>query len=122
MEIDQSASLACEQLCKLNNIKNVKIICEDCEVYLPKLLSEIEMDCVVLDPAKAGTTKQVLTAIANRKVKKVVYLSCNPATLTRDLQVLVQYGYKITFAKPFDMFPQTSNVETLVELQYQNNE
>ncbi|MCI7003719.1 MAG: 23S rRNA (uracil(1939)-C(5))-methyltransferase RlmD [Clostridia bacterium] len=116
VEIDESASKACEQLCRQNDIKNVKSICGDCANILPQLLQENKYDFIVLDPARAGVDQSILQEIVNYKIQNVIYLSCNPATLTRDLETLTNGGYKITFAKPYDMFPQTSNVETLVQL------
>ncbi len=117
VEIDQSATMACKELCKQNSIKNVKTYCEDCKKFIPVLLDDITFDCVVLDPARAGVDKNILNSIVEHKVKKVVYLSCNPATLTRDLSVLVKGEYSIVEVQPYDMFPQTSNVETLVVLE-----
>lgn len=116
VEIDESASKACELLCKNNNIKNVKSICGDCTKVMPQLLQENKYDFIVLDPARAGVDQNILREIVNYKIQNIIYLSCNPATLTRDLEMLTNGGYKIIFAKPYDMFPQTSNVETLVQL------
>lgn len=116
IEIDKSASTASKELCKNNNICNVQSICGDCLKELPKILEQTRVDCIVLDPARQGVDMAILESIANYKIKHIVYLSCNPATLTRDLEYLKSQGYRITFAKPYDMFPQTSNVETLVEL------
>lgn len=116
IEIDQSASKASRELCEKNNIVNVQSICGDCLNELPKILEQTKVDCIVLDPARQGVDKQILDRISKYKIKHLVYLSCNPATLTRDLEHLTSQGYGITFAKPYDMFPQTANVETLVEL------
>lgn len=113
VEIDKSASLANKKLCKANSINNITCVCGDCSVEIEPLLAKTPFDCVFLDPARAGTDKKVLDAIISSYVKNVVYMSCNPATLARDLAVLVGGGYVIKMAKPFDMFPQTSNVEVL---------
>lgn len=118
VEIDKSASKACEVLCEINNITNIKNICGDCKVELPNLFNKTSFDFVVLDPARSGVDRKILETIIESKVKNVAYLSCNPATLTRDLEILQNGGYRIDFAKPYDMFPQTSNVETLVILSY----
>lgn len=119
VEIDESASKSCVELCRKNNIKNVKSICGDCSKVLPQLFKENKFDFIVLDPARAGVDNIILQDIINYKIQNIIYLSCNPATLTRDLEVLINGGYKIIFAKPYDMFPQTSNVETLVQLKYE---
>lgn len=116
VEIDESASKSCELLCKQNNINNVKSICGDCVKVLPQLLQEEMYDFIILDPARAGVDQHILTEIVKYKIPNILYLSCNPATLTRDLELLTNGCYKISFVKPYDMFPQTSNVETLVQL------
>ncbi|MBE7082841.1 MAG: 23S rRNA (uracil(1939)-C(5))-methyltransferase RlmD [Clostridiales bacterium] len=116
VEIDISASKACEDLCRLNNIKNVQSINGDCANVVPEILQNNQIGCIILDPARKGVDKNVLDAICQSKIKNVIYLSCNPATLTRDLKILCDNGYEINFAKPYDMFPQTAEVETLVKL------
>ena len=119
VEINPSAHEASKLLCKINNIQNVINICADCVKELPQLINSYNFDCIVLDPARAGVDKNILTTINNAKIKSIVYLSCNPATLARDLKALVDDGgYVISFAQPYDMFPQTANVETLVKLEY----
>ena len=70
---------------------------------------------VVLDPPRKGCDLSVLKAVLDVKAKKVCYVSCNPATLARDLQIL-QQGYTIKKVQPFDMFPKTAHIETLVVL------
>lgn len=117
VEIDKSASLASKKLCKINNISNLKCVCADCAIELPLLLANTQFNCILLDPARSGVDQNVLNAIVKSNVKNVVYMSCNPATLARDLKILTDGGYGIKYAKPFDMFPQTSNVEVLVQLQ-----
>jgi 23S rRNA (uracil1939-C5)-methyltransferase len=74
------------------------------------------LDVVVLDPPRAGAP-QVLTALASRKPRRVVYVSCDPATLARDVGPLLAQGFKITWAEAFDMFPQTADLESLVILE-----
>ena len=69
-----------------------------------------------LDPPRKGCEERVLAAIANRRLPSVWYLSCDPATLARDLKFLAAKGYRIAAVQPFDMFPQTGHVETLAVL------
>lgn len=114
IEREKSSTDACIELCKINKIKNLQTINDDCTCAIPKLLKNTSVDVIVLDPARSGVTEEVLNAIINSNIKKVVYLSCNPATLVRDLKVLDTNGYKIDYLQPYDMFPQTSEVETLV--------
>jgi len=75
-----------------------------------------EADIVFLDPPRKGSDEATLDAIANAGVANVWYLSCNPATLARDLAYLAKRGYALGVVQPFDMFPQTGHVETLVTL------
>jgi len=122
IEIDESASNACVELCKINNIKNVKSICGRCEDNIPKILNEQKIDCAVLDPARKGVDALTLQSIKNNNIETIVYLSCNPATLCRDLKILCEdEKYIIEFVQPYDMFPQTSEVETLVVLNINKN-
>jgi 23S rRNA (uracil1939-C5)-methyltransferase len=73
-------------------------------------------DIVFLDPPRKGSDEATLAAVADAEVAQVWYLSCNPATLARDLRFLAGRGYAIGLVQPFDMFPQTGHVETLVAL------
>ncbi|MBV8728097.1 MAG: 23S rRNA (uracil(1939)-C(5))-methyltransferase RlmD, partial [Candidatus Eremiobacteraeota bacterium] len=74
------------------------------------------IDAVFLDPPRKGSDPRTLTAIAEAKVRSIWYLSCDPATLARDLKLLLPKGYRLTNVQPFDMFPQTGHVESLALL------
>ena len=73
-------------------------------------------DVVFLDPPRKGSDEGTLAALADADVAQIWYLSCNPATLARDLRLLAGRGYRVGLVQPFDMFPQTGHVETLVTL------
>jgi 23S rRNA (uracil1939-C5)-methyltransferase len=75
-----------------------------------------EAEIVFLDPPRKGSDEATLDAIANANVPNLWYLSCNPATLARDLAYLAKRGYALGVVQPFDMFPQTGHVETLATL------
>jgi 23S rRNA (uracil1939-C5)-methyltransferase len=77
-----------------------------------------EADVVFLDPPRKGCDNVVLSAIAQARVRNVWYLSCDAATLARDLKFLASKGYRLGVVQPFDMFPQTGHVETLVQLEH----
>ena len=77
-----------------------------------------EAGVVFLDPPRKGCDEVTLGAIAAARVPHVWYLSCDPATLARDLKFLAAKGYRLGSVQPFDMFPQTGHVETLVQLEY----
>jgi 23S rRNA (uracil1939-C5)-methyltransferase len=100
---------------QLNSIGNVEFVVGRVEQVLPQLVAEgLAFDVVVLDPPRAGCQPQVLEALAASCVGRVVYVSCNPATLARDLSILAASGYRVLNVQPVDMFPHTSHVETVV--------
>lgn len=98
-----------------NGLKNTVFLCDLSERALPVLLKQgIQPDAIVLDPPRKGCEPQVLEAIAESGVNRLVYVSCNPATLARDLKLLHEHGYLIWKVQPVDMFPQTAHVESVV--------
>ena len=122
IEIIPEATQCAEILKQQNNLINLINVNGDCATELPKLISQKNLTnlCMVLDPPRKGCDKNVLDTILNVKPKQILYISCNPATLARDLKVLTQNGnYKIQLCQPYDMFPNTSHVETLVQLTQQ---
>ena len=102
---------------KLNNIKNADFFVGDVEKKLPEFIKEnnIKPDVVFIDPPRKGCEKIVIDTILNIIPKKVVYVSCNPATLARDLN-LFEEKYNIKEVTPVDMFPFTSHVECVAIL------
>jgi 23S rRNA (uracil1939-C5)-methyltransferase len=79
-------------------------------------LRERRPDAIVLNPSRAGALKSVLEMIGDSTAKQVVYLSCEPATLCRDLDLLARHGYETVSVQPIDMMPQTGQVEALAVL------
>jgi 23S rRNA (uracil1939-C5)-methyltransferase len=75
-------------------------------------------DAIVLDPPRKGCEPAVLTALSGNRVPRVVYISCNPATLARDAKALTASGYRLERVSPYDMFPHTGHVETVAEFTY----
>lgn len=101
---------------EVNDIKNAKFILGQTEVILPEM--DDNPDIVILDPPRKGCQPQVIETLLTLKPEKIVYLSCHPATLARDLKMLCENGdYQLTFVQPADFFPQTPHVETAVILQ-----
>ena len=100
---------------KLNNIKNIDFILGKAEEEIFKL-ENVNVDVMVMDPPRKGCELSLLNAIKNKKVPRVVYVSCNVATLARDLEVLSS-DYNIKDVTLIDMFPHTSEVETVVLLE-----
>jgi len=73
-------------------------------------------DVIVMDPVRAGCSEEVLKAAAGMNPKRIVYVSCNPATFARDAKILKSEGYEIKEVQPVDMFPQTMHVEVIALL------
>lgn len=111
-----------KNLIKLNKCENkITPMLGKCEVLINrinyrKLYKEGGVVSVFLDPPRIGAQVTVLEEINKLNPYRLVYLSCNPKTLARDLKVLTDYGFKIEIVQPFDMFPHTAHVETLVVL------
>lgn len=100
-----------------NGAGNADFICADAAEALPELIEKgIRPDVIVIDPPRKGCDKAVLNAITGSAVQRVIYVSCDPATLARDVRILVDGGYSIQKVQPIDMFPQTAHVETVVLL------
>ncbi len=100
-----------------NGAGNADFICADAAEALPELIEKgIRPDVIVIDPPRKGCDKAVLNAITGSAVQRVIYVSCDPATLARDVRILVDGGYSIQKVQPIDMFPQTAHVETVVQL------
>ena len=78
----------------------------------------IKPTAIVVDPPRKGCDLSLLKTIIELQIQKLVYVSCDPATLARDLKTLVNGGYEISSITPVDMFPQTTHVETVVALTY----
>lgn len=102
---------------KLNDIKNAEFFVGDVEDALPKFISKknIKPDIVFVDPPRKGCDKNVLETLVQIKPEKIVYISCNPATLGRDLAIL-ETNYEVKDVSICDMFPFTHHVECCVLL------
>ena len=106
---------------KFNNITNVNFYCEDSTKFINELAqNRIKVDCVILDPPRTGTTYNFISAIAKMGIKRVVYVSCGPETLARDLKIFKDFGYEIKNAKCVDMFSKTEHVESVTLLMLKN--
>ena len=106
-----------KQNMKLNNIQNAEYVCGKAEEQIVKWMnSNIPATSIVVDPPRKGCDEQLLKTICDMDIRKVVYVSCNPATLARDLKYLVENNYEIQYVQPVDMFPQSSHIETVVYL------
>lgn len=111
IEINKSSHLSAEKLKQDNNISNLKNVLGDFNKEIKHYLKNV--NTLILDPAKKGCGKEILQNVVG--IKNIIYISCNPIALSKDLNFLKNY-YKIEEITPFDMFPNTKNVETFVKL------
>ncbi len=115
IEIVEQAIINARENAEKNNIQNAVFYTGKAEDIFPKLYKQgIKADVVVIDPPRKGCEKEVLNTIINMKPEKVVYVSCNPTTLARDLKILSDGGYEIGEIQPIDMFPNSTHVETII--------
>lgn len=100
-----------------NGVKNAYFTRADAGDFLSEMAKEGEQaDVVFLDPPRAGSTPKFLSSMAALEPRRIVYISCNPETLARDLRQLTENGYAVRHIQPVDMFPHTNHVETVVLL------
>ncbi|WP_376794979.1 class I SAM-dependent RNA methyltransferase [Thermogemmatispora sp.] len=115
--IEESPSAIQDAQWNLRHVSNVEILKGKVEHLLPTLAAQL--DGLVLDPPRAGCQEEVLEALLQHPVTRIVYVSCDPSTLARDLQVLCrrQATYRLLSVQPLDMFPQTSHIECIAILE-----
>ncbi len=117
VELKESAYKDALVNAEINNIGNAGFVNADATEYMDKLAkSDTKIDCVILDPTRAGTTIKFIKACGRLAPSKIVYISCCPETLARDLGRFRTQGYEAQIAEPVDMFPWTDKVETVVLL------
>lgn len=111
IEINKSSHLSAQKLKQENKITNMQNILGDFNKKIKPFISKT--NTLILDPSKKGCGKDIINNVIG--IKNIIYISCNPIALSKDLNILKQY-YTIDEIIPFDMFPNTKNVETLVKL------
>ena len=114
LEIVREAIDDAKKNARENKIRNAEFIVGDVVKVLPRL--ELYADVVVVDPPRAGCDKKVLETFAAMNPAKIIYVSCNPATLARDLAILAELGYITKKIQPVDMFPFSSHVEAVAQI------
>jgi len=112
VDIEPDAIKDAEFNAKLNGIDNAEFVCASAEDAIPELLAEKgRPDVIFLDPPRKGCGQPLLEAIAAIQIPRIIYISCDPATLARDVKYLAQEGYALEAVQSVDMFPMTSKVE-----------
>lgn len=111
VEIVSSAVDDAKKNARENGIRNAEFVVGDVVKILPRV--GVGADVVVVDPPRAGCDRKVLEIFASREPERIIYVSCNPATLARDLAILAELGYRTKKIQPVDMFPFSSHVEAV---------
>jgi len=114
IEISKSAVKDAEDNCRINGVDNCKFICGDIKENLSKI--SFIPDVMIIDPPRSGIARDILKQIIKTLPKRIVYVSCNPASLARDLNSL-KNSYDIMKIQPVDMFPNTCHIESVTSLQ-----
>ena len=99
---------------KRNNVKNIEFHCGDAGEFIRNCNEKL--DVVIMDPPRKGSDEKFLSTLIEKKIPQIIYVSCDPETLARDLDYLSTY-YSVDFVQPVDMFPMTAHVETVACLQ-----
>ena len=117
VELNKDAVKDAIKNAKINEVKNITFYNNDAGVFMTQYANNGgKADVVFMDPPRSGSTEEFMQHMVNLAPKRVVYVSCNPQTLARDLKFLVKKGYEVERISPVDMFPHTGHVEVVVLL------
>ncbi len=118
VEVVEEAVVDAKENARLNGADNAEFILGEAEIEIPKLYERgVKADVIIVDPPRKGCDIRLLEVIAKMAPKKIIYVSCNPSTLARDLKYLVSEGYGVKEVQPVDLFAQTVHVEAIILLQ-----
>lgn len=120
IEVSRSAIEDAIENARMNGIRNATFIQATAEKGIEKVVGAYghtpSIDIVLVDPPRDGCSRKVIEGIVSLKPRKVIYVSCNPSTLARDLGRFQALGYTVRSSRPFDMFPQTYHIESVTEI------
>lgn len=117
IELNEDAVRDAMKNARANNVSNVEFYCDDAGDFMREMAANGEkVDVVFMDPPRSGSDEIFLSSVVQLAPKRVVYISCNPETMARDLEYLTEHGYRAITAWPFDMFPSTAHIETICSL------
>ncbi len=115
VELNETAVKDARENAAQAGLKNIKFINEDAGDYLSAAIgADIHYSCIIMDPPRSGASERFIKAVLKMKPEKLIYISCNPVTLARDLKMLTLKDYKAEYIRPYDMFPHTAHVESVV--------
>lgn len=119
VEIVEAAILDARKNAEINNVENIEFITGEAEKIIPDLYGKgVKADVVVVDPPRKGCDQELLDTLVKMQPDRIVYVSCNPATLARDLSFLSGNGFRTVEVQPVDMFPHTAHVEAVVRIHF----
>jgi len=123
VEVVPEAVADAKRNAELNGIRNAEFAVGKAETVMEQWYEAgLRPDCIVVDPPRKGCEPSLLETILKMSPQRVVYVSCNPATLARDLRILEDGGYRTEAVQPVDMFPQTKHVEAVVRMTLKEQE
>ena len=115
VELNKDAIRDAKVNARMNRISNIDFVQADATKFMVELAKEnVEMDVLIMDPPRSGTTKEFIQAVNKLKPKRIVYISCDPSTQVRDLVQFKKIGYNFNEVFPVDLFPYTKHVESIV--------
>lgn len=117
IELNSDAIQMAERNAEYNHCKGIEFFCAQAETASSSILTDFRPDCVIVNPPRTGIAQRLLEDLTKAHCPKMIYISCNPATLARDIHYLADKNYTIASIQGFDMFPQTTHVETVAILQ-----
>ena len=114
VEVVEAAVRDARRNATANHIRNARFICADAAQAAAQLAAEgTHPDVVVLDPPRKGCSPDLIDTVAGMAPERVVYVSCDPATLARDLKLFAAKGYRTQWIQPVDLFPRTAHCENV---------
>ncbi len=117
VELNEDAIRDAIKNARLNGVTNAEFYCEDAGAFMREMAANGEKaDVVFMDPPRSGSDEVFLASVVELSPKRIVYISCNPETMARDLAYLTEKGYRALTAWPFDMFPHTEHIEVVCVL------
>lgn len=116
VELNPSGVASAKENAQTNRIENIEFFVGDVKKVLEDLASTHDADVIVVDPPRSGLEEKVVQQIITASPEAILYVSCNPATFSRDAKIFSEQGYALAFARAFDQFPHTAHIETVALL------